>query len=696
MRIENSVSVKSLGKEINEKLFRWIEHPFVVPIFLLFIAIVCYGFLINRLGFYWDDFPLAYIKNIYGSAGLERYFSTNRPFWGVLYQITFNLFNQPLSWQINALMWRWLGAVILWLLLGEVWNKQKIIALWASLLFLVYPGFKQQHISIIYSNMFFVLDCFLFSLYLNIKALYRTSPQKPAWKVWSFTGIALLLCLYNLLALEYFFALELLRPLFIWLALAGKNLDHRNRMKVMFINWLPYLILWIMVAIWRVFFFSFQTNNYQMLLFDNFRESPFNAIISLVSDIGNSLWVVLVNAWTEVFKPPVISELGMRTTIVTIILIFLSGLITLGFLLLKRDKFVNRDNFGITLFLGLVACLLGGVPWWLIDLPPTIRFPSDRFTLPFMLGVSLIIVGILGLLPIRLWMKSVILAILVSFAVGSQFQVANQFRRDWETQRRFFWQLAWRVPDLAPGTTVMVNDLPVTYYSDNSLTAPLNWFWAPLNNSQQMAYLLLYPSQRLGKSLGSLNPGIPILVNYLAANFKGNTSQVISVFYDPPSCLRILDKLLDNDNRMLPMDMQAAAALSSTEWINPDGRDAADILPDNMYAPEPAHGWCYYFERADLARQQGNWEEVAKLGDEAFNTNDYPNDPAERFPFIEGYAHVGKWDRAYDLTEESLNVSPTMAPLLCRLWQRIDASTINDSEKDNALAKVNSRLECSP
>jgi len=293
-------------------------------------------------------------------------------------------------------------------------------------------------------------------------------------------------------------------------------------------------------------------------------------------------------------------------------------------------------------------------------------------------------------------MKSVILGILISFAVGSQFQVVNQFRRDWETQRRFFWQLAWRVPDLVPGTTLMVNDLPVTYFSDNSLTAPLNWFWAPLNNSQQMAYLLLYPSQRLGKSLETLNPGNPISVDYLAANFTGNTSQVVSVFYEPPSCVRILDRALDSDNRMLPMEMQAAAALSSTNWINPDGREAIDILPENLYAPEPPHGWCYYFEKADLVRQQGNWEEVAQLGDIAFDINDYPNDPAERFPFIEGYAHVGKWDRAFELTEESLGISPTMAPLLCRLWQRIDASTSSDSDKESVIADVYSRLECSP
>ena len=242
----------------------------------------------------------------------------------------------------------------------------------------------------------------------------------------------------------------------------------------------------------------------------------------------------------------------------------------------------------------------------------------------------------------------------------------------------------------------MINELPVTNYSDNSLTAPLNWFWAPQNATQEMAYLLLYPSQRLGKSLTSLKPGTPIKVDYLATKFSGSTSQVVSIFYDPPACLRVLDRKLDSDNRMLTEEMQGAAAISSTEWINPDGRTAEEILPKNLYAPEPAHGWCYYFELADLARQQGKWDEVSKLGDLAYDLNDYPNDPSEHFPFIEGYAHTGNWDRAAELTDQSHLVTPLMDPLLCRLWQRIDTSTPGSQEKDKTIALLYNQLACIP
>ena len=135
-------------------------------------------------------------------------------------------------------------------------------------------------------------------------------------------------------------------------------------------------------------------------------------------------------------------------------------------------------------------------------------------------------------------------------------------------------------------------------------------------------------------------------MDYLAAQFEGNTSQVVAITYQPPACLRVLDPGVDFDNKMLPEEMQAAALLSSTQWIGVDGPAAIERLPAALYGEEPPYGWCYYFAQAEIARQQGDWDQVAALGDQAFALGDYPNDPAERLVFIEGYAHTGAWGRA--------------------------------------------------
>ncbi len=77
--------------------------------------------------------------------------------------------------------------------------------------------------------------------------------------------------------------------------------------------------------------------------------------------------------------------------------------------------------------------------------------------------------------------QGILLALLLGFAVGRHFQTNAIYRRDWETQRVFFWQLAWRAPALQPGTTLLTNDLPLTTFSDNSSPARSTGFTTPTN-----------------------------------------------------------------------------------------------------------------------------------------------------------------------------------------------------------------------
>jgi hypothetical protein len=115
-----------------------------------------------------------------------------------------------------------------------------------------------------------------------------------------------------------------------------------------------------------------------------------------------------------------------------------------------------------------------------------------------------------------------------------------------------------------------------------------------------------------------------------------------------------------------------------------------------IYGPEPNHGWCYYFERAALAAQERKWNVVARIGAIAFALDDHPNDPTERFVFIEGYAHSGEWGRAIELSEASYRVSRNfVGPLLCRLWARIERQTVGAMGQATAVAEVKSMLACS-
>ncbi len=655
------------------------------PLLLLVLSGLCYGLLIPWLGYYWDDWAFLWVAEKLGSGGLERYFATNRPFWGMIFRLTTSLINStvPWHWQVFGLVWRWLSAVAFWLLLRRTWREQPQIAAWASALMVVYPAFSQQPIAVNYGHFFIVLTAYLLSCVLGVQAL-----RQPR-KAWLFNPPALLLAAVNLLAMEYFYLLELLRPLWLWFALSKDGATARLRLRRTLIAWLPFLALFVGVTVWRAFFFPYQTQNYAPVLLESLRQQPLATLLQLSGTIARDLWLTGIAAWGYAFRLPDIAELGTRTTLFYALLVAGTTLLCWMALALScprsghsyprsghsypnDEAAPRRKPAAQAALLGFTAMLVAGVPIWVVNVPLGFDFPNSRFTLPFMVGACLLLTALLALLPARAWIRTTLLALLIGFSVGVQFQSASAFRRDWQYQKSLFWQMTWRMPALQPGTTLLFNDLPIQFASDNSLTAPLNWIYAPENHSQHMDYMLYVTLVRLGLGLPQLQPGLPIYQNYLAAEFEGSTSQVVALHFEPPGCLRVLDADIEPHNKMLPELSRQAAALSNTRWILPLSQGETDATPPpHIFGEEPRRDWCYYYASADLARQQGDWQALATLAEQAFALGEYPNDPVERLVFIEGYARSGDWQRAAELTRQAADITPLMQPLLCRLWQRI-------------------------
>ena len=211
------------------------------PVVLAGVTILAYGLLITKLGFYWDDLPMSWIRYQLGSEAMASYFSSNRPVWGLLYQLTTRILPyEPIYWQVFALIWRWVSGVLVWLILRELWPGRPRFALGVSLLFLVYPGFNQQWGAFLYSHFFIVLNFFLLSIYLMLCA------QKGRYWIW--TSLAMIFSALNLWMHEYFFTLEAARILILWIAVRGKQLDLKPHLRRTFNLWIPYLAVFGAVA----------------------------------------------------------------------------------------------------------------------------------------------------------------------------------------------------------------------------------------------------------------------------------------------------------------------------------------------------------------------------------------------------------------------------------------------------------------
>src|SRR6185503_14935028 len=159
--------------------------------------------------------------------------------------------------------------------------------------------------------------------------------------------------------------------------------------------------------------------------------------------------------------------------------------------------------------------------------------------------------GLISAIP---WAKLrvVLLVMLVSLAAGKQYLSARAYQQDWETQKELFWQMTWRAPGIKPDTLLLMNEGALDYYADNSLSAALNWIYAPDNHGEHIEYVLFYPTTRLRNALPKLQKELPIHYDYLAGEFNGNTSQTLALYYAPPGCLQILDPEIESRNRLIP------------------------------------------------------------------------------------------------------------------------------------------------
>lgn len=704
--------------------------PLTFPLFLLAVCLAAYAPFITRLGFYWDDFPINWIASTMGSAGLTRYFATNRPVWGLVYRLTTAVLgSRPIVWQGFGLLMRWLTGSVFWLLLRSIWPKanrqsesRETFAAWAAILFVVYPGFSQQFIAFLYSHFEIILTVFLLSLLLMVLAQRQAAPGRHGNPTgfWLLTGAALALSLFNMLSMEYFFLLDLLRPLILWILFSDPTSglaipDRANRLKHVLRRWLPYLVLFAVALFWRSVLFGFQT--YQPALMSRIKAQPIQAILALIPTVLHDVWVSSVGAWLKAFSLPQVADIGARNMQRYTLLVAAGAVITLLYLLFyrparnngmsasgepqpgKKQAWAAHSGWAWQpIALGVVALFIAGGPFWLTDLKIGLVFPNDRFTLPFMIGASLLAAGLLVILPLPKWTRVSLLAVAVGFAIGLQNANAVSYTRDWATQRSLFWQMVWRMPDIQPGTILLSNELPVTHYTDNSLSAPLNWTYDPQNDPHQMNYLLTYPTLRKDELLNGFQKNTPVELNYLATTFYGNTGQMVAFYFNPPGCLRVLDPEIDIYNWMVPLYLKESLALSTTAPILPVVKAGKPTPqpPEQIYGAESAHGWCYYYEKADLARQVGDWTAIVNLGHQAFSIQDYPNDPLERFPFIEGYAHTGNWEEALQLTQQSYAVSPeVMRPMLCKLWERIERNTESTAQQNAAFQSAQNLMECS-
>jgi hypothetical protein len=240
----------------------------------------------------------------------------------------------------------------------------------------------------------------------------------------------------------------------------------------------------------------------------------------------------------------------------------------------------------------------------------------------------------------------------------------------------------------------LTSNLPFSYDSDNSLTAPLNWLYDPDGRGPNMKYLVYDFQSRLGNGLNGFNPEQAIQQPYRAATFTGGLSQAVVVYIPAQGCARLLDPAIDVHWPGLPANLVKALPLSRLELAL---AGPIPVMPPPIQTGSTSvDDWCRFYETADQARAASDWKTAALIADQA--TPLFARLPAiqaaEMGVFIEIYARTGKLEQAAQLTDQAIQRDPDVELYLTDLWNHI-GRTVDIGRSCQKAALIESRWSCS-
>jgi hypothetical protein len=668
------------------------------------ITLAAYGLLIPFMGFYWDDWPFAWIARFLGPAEFIPAFRGFRPFLGPIFFLTTSLLPPiPLYWQMAALVVRFAAALAVWFALRQVWPRHLWQTSVAALLFLIYPGYSQHWVAFTHINQEWIpFTAYVLSLGLSIRAVRLRGPAMFVVMAAS----AVILEAVGLFPTEYFFGMEPLRLMFLWLVAGEFTQGFRNRLVRSLKFWWPYLLVWLADAFWLAKYYA----SGAYVSYDLTATAAPAQLSQAVTIFGDAFWKAGIYVWVQIL---VLMESSIRTPTSLLTLGVIGASFLISALYLRRfDPSSSRkvpdesastkpeqteggllrgDDFGApALLIGIAGILLGRVPSFAAGLPLTLQSSFDRFMISMMLGATLFIVGIVSWSMRSASTRTYAVAGLLALGIGQQFFNANIFRRDWQHQNDVYWQLSWRIPALEPSTAILTTQLPLDYETDLSMTAAVNWIYSDNPTPPHLPYAMVFSEKRLGGIvLPNLQQGTGMQLPFRTMEFTGSTSRVIVVYVPPDACVRVMNPARDDQRTYsrFPDALGALIPLSRPDLILlSSGKASRPPVPP--FANGPSHSWCYFYEKADLAWQLADWQQINSLEAEAARESLTPHDAFEWLPFIEAEARLGNLTSAETMTRRALGEDARVQRGLCVLWSRVAAESATRGEIDNIRAEL--------
>jgi tetratricopeptide (TPR) repeat protein len=164
------------------------------------------------------------------------------------------------------------------------------------------------------------------------------------------------------------------------------------------------------------------------------------------------------------------------------------------------------------------------------------------------------------------------------------------------------------------------------------------------------------------------DPGMDLKGIIRGPEFTGKAADMLAVYQSGSSCLLVLDPIYSQ------LDIKMAGFSNFGNLTNFEqimGTGSAQTSFPQAFGKISTDNWCYYFEKADLAKQQKKWGQVIDLYDQAKTAGFTPVHSIEYIPLINALAKQGQVQQALDTTNQAIKLSDTVTPAACRLWQNL-------------------------
>ncbi len=672
-----------------------------VPLLLAGICLLAFGLLIPTLGYYQDDWHPVYYGFRRGLDSLwELFVFDNRPFASIIFALGFKLWGfQPLMWHIFSFTLRTLTVIFVWLVFKEIWPNRKREAAWTAILFAVYPLFKLQPLALIYSIHWTGYLFYSISIWLMLLAVRKKS------HFIIFTCLSLVTSALHLVIIEYFVGLELIRPVLLWIIFSESEKNWEENLKRVVKRWLPYLVLIVLYVIFRLYLIprppSGAERNALWLLY-RFLEAPVNTAGYTLESVLMDLVAIIGAPVRELLNPELFRFTQPATLFAVLLAIGASAGLYFYFTRMSPDSEEepappNHKRWQKQAFvLGFILVLLGPIPGWITDQFISLKNPlwSDRFGMASMIGASLLTIALVEMIISNRKTQTILLCAISGLSIVWHFSNTNQFRWAWNDQRNFYTQLRWRAPYIEPGTTILSDNELFEFMGEYPTQFALNTLYPKGIDGRDLNYWFYSLYRNFNENRSDLIDGIVLRDSQYSSRFLGDSLDSLVIYYKPDSghCLWVI-RPEEAEFENLPEITREIGTISNIDRVK-TASPLEGPKPVEIFGSEQTDTWCYYYQKADLARQVGDWEKIAELWGLTVEKSIKPGDGFELLPFIEGLGRSGDWEQAEKLSKLAHTKTRRMNPLLCSTWERIQEGSESSPEHEQVLGRINDKFKC--